>query len=80
MSQPRNLLFILGSLAGGGAERIVIEVMSKIDRQRFAPTLAVGKKLGEMLDQVPADVEVIELAPRHKRLRGWRSFARNSGG
>jgi glycosyltransferase involved in cell wall biosynthesis len=53
-----DALFILPSLAGGGAERVVLTLLRHIDRTRFRPTLAVvdledATYLGELPDDVP---------------------------
>lgn len=57
---PRRLrvLFVIGTLSGGGAERQVIEILKHLDRTRFEPILYVGHRRGELLDEVPTDVPV----------------------
>lgn len=54
----RKILFVLGSLGAGGAERQVLRILTHLDRERYAPSLYVINREGELLDQVPSDVPV----------------------
>jgi glycosyltransferase involved in cell wall biosynthesis len=56
-SRPR-ILFVIGTMGGGGAERQVIEILKRLDRSRFEPFLYLAMKQGELLDEVPADVPI----------------------
>ena len=56
-SRPR-VLFVIGTMGGGGAERQVIEILKRLDRNRFEPFLYLAMKQGELLDQVPSDVPI----------------------
>lgn len=49
---------MLGSLGAGGAERQVLRILKHLDRTRFAPSLYVVNREGELLEHVPADVPV----------------------
>ena len=57
---PRRLriLFVIGTMSAGGAERQVIEILKHLDRARFDPILYVASRRGELLSEVPADVPV----------------------
>ena len=56
---PRlRVLFVIGTMGGGGAERQVIEILRRLDRTRFEPLLYLAMKQGELLGQVPADVPI----------------------
>ena len=57
---PRRLrvLFAIGSMGGGGAERQVVEILKHLDRSRFEPVLYLGRRSGELLSEVPADVPI----------------------
>lgn len=62
MPTPRRILFLLPSLAGGGAERVVTTLLHHLDRTRFAPALAVLSMRNAVLkDAIPQDVELIDL-------------------
>ena len=53
-----RVLFVIGSMGGGGAERQVLEILKRIDRTRFEPLLYLAVKNGELLPEVPADVPI----------------------
>lgn len=53
MPRPLRVLFAVPSLAGGGAERVVLTLLAHLDRTRFAPELAAGTLAGPYADQVP---------------------------
>lgn len=54
-----RVLFVIGTMSGGGAERQVIEILRLIDRSKFEPLLYLANRTGELLSQVPSDVPVI---------------------
>lgn len=56
--KPKNVLFVIGSMGGGGAERQIIEIIKRLDRARFRPVLYLHHRTGELLDEVPADVPI----------------------
>jgi glycosyltransferase involved in cell wall biosynthesis len=59
---PRSVLFLLPTLRGGGAERVIITLLQHLDRGRFRPTLAVVDMSDAVYRaDVPADVELIDL-------------------
>ena len=53
-----NVLFFIGSMGGGGAERQIVEILKRLDRTRFCPLLYLHHRRGELLDEVPADVPI----------------------
>ena len=58
-SLPRlRVLFVIGTMGGGGAERQVVEMLKRLDRTRFEPMLYLAMKQGELLAEVPADVPI----------------------
>jgi glycosyltransferase involved in cell wall biosynthesis len=57
----QQIAFILPSFAGGGAERVVINLLRLVDRQLFSPALIVLDSRGPLADQVPDDVTVCTL-------------------
>ncbi len=59
---PVKALFVSPSMAGGGAERVFATLLTHLDRRRFAPTLALAHKTGPLLEALPPDVEVLDLA------------------
>lgn len=63
----KKILFIIPSLAGGGAERVFSLLVKHIDRSSFIPALALLKKEGPFLSDVPADVDLINLQSEKSR-------------
>lgn len=61
MNAKRRLLFIDGPLGGGGAERVLIDILRNIDYSRYDVDLAVICRGGALMDEVPPEVNVIEL-------------------
>jgi glycosyltransferase involved in cell wall biosynthesis len=59
-----RVLFAIGSMAGGGAERQVVEYLRHLDRNRFVPLLYLIAKEGELLGDVPNDVQVLSFSER----------------
>ena len=68
---PRRLrvLFVIGTMSGGGAERQVIEILRHLDRARFEPLLYLASREGELLGEIPADVPLF--AFRDGRPESW---------
>jgi len=57
----KQVLVFRPTLGDGGADRVTVTVLQHLDRARFAPTLVLVRKTGVLVDEVPADVPVIEL-------------------
>ncbi len=56
---PRlRVLFVIGSMHAGGAERQVVEMLRHLDRERFEPFLYLAHRDGVLLADVPGDVPV----------------------
>jgi glycosyltransferase involved in cell wall biosynthesis len=67
-SRPLEVLFLVPSLRGGGAERVMVTLCRHLDRTRFKPTLCVVDMSDAVYaSEVPGDVELIDL--RSKRVR-----------
>lgn len=57
----KKILFIIGSLRGGGAEKALVELLAHFDYTRFDVTLCVVFYGGVYMEQIPASVKVIYL-------------------
>lgn len=66
-SNPRRVLFILPSLAGGGAERAVVILLRRLNRVRFEPHLALLDFAGPYSAELPPDLPVHNLRVRRVR-------------
>lgn len=67
---PAKVLFLLPAMAGGGAERVVIHLLRRLDPTEFVPSLLLLDRSGELLPEIPPDVPVFECG-RHGKNRGW---------
>ncbi|OYW25074.1 MAG: hypothetical protein B7Z55_00405 [Planctomycetales bacterium 12-60-4] len=72
---PLRVLFTIGSLGSGGAERRLVELLQHLDRRRIAPVLMLMEKQGALLDEVPADIPVIAWrSPTARQSLAWRAL------
>lgn len=68
-SQDRaKVLFVLANFAGGGAERVALTLLQRLDRDAFAPLLAVLEATGPLRSLLPGDTALHDLGrPRLSR-------------
>ncbi|MCC7162722.1 MAG: glycosyltransferase [Anaerolineae bacterium] len=71
----RKVLVVRPALGAGGAEQVTVTLLRHLDRARFESTLALVRKEGVFLVQVPPDVKVHDLRGRNLWL-GWIPLAR----
>jgi len=71
----RRLAVPLPFMGGGGTERVVLTLLRHLPRSRFAPELVLFERKGPLLDQIPADVSVVDLATPRLRGAGPRLWA-----
>ena len=57
----KSILFFLPYLGGGGAQRVFINILKALDKNKYNLTLVVIDKDGPYLSQIPAQVKLIEL-------------------
>src|SRR5512135_814503 len=57
----KKVFFVIPSMGGGGAERVFLQILKNVDREKFLPILVLFEKKGEYLDLVPEDIKIIEL-------------------
>lgn len=63
-----KVLFVLANFAGGGAERVALTLLQGLDRDAFAPQLAVLEAAGPLRDLVPGATPLHDLGqPRLSR-------------
>lgn len=58
MTRPVQVLFVAGSLGGGGAERRLIDLLNNLNREKIAPRLYLAYRRGELLPEAPPDVPI----------------------
>ncbi len=67
----RRIALLLGSLSGGGAERIVLELASALTQREYTVDLVVCRLEGDLVSEIPGGVRPVALgvAPRSALLR-----------
>lgn len=63
----KRYLFIDGQLNGGGAERVLIDVLRNFDYSRYEVTLLQINAGGTLIDEVPSEVHVVTAWPGYTR-------------
>jgi len=59
-------LFVIPSLSGGGAERILLEIIKNLTPKKFQPQLVLFERRGPYLSQLPSEVKVYDLKKRRR--------------
>lgn len=65
MTKKIRILFAIGSLGGGGAERVLLDQLSRLNREKFTPLLYLVSHTGSLLSELPEDVPVFAFNTRH---------------
>ncbi|HMC09690.1 MAG TPA: glycosyltransferase, partial [Pirellulaceae bacterium] len=66
MTRRIRVLFAIGEMSGGGSQRQMIGILQRLDRTRFEPQLYLVSPGGELLSEVPADVQIRAFGNRHQ--------------
>jgi len=66
----KRILFTLTDLGGGGAERVVVTLLRHLSRDEFDLHLALVRKRGRFLADVPSDIPVHDLKAERVRNAG----------
>jgi glycosyltransferase involved in cell wall biosynthesis len=74
-SAPARVLFAIPSMALGGSQRVMLNLLHQIDTERFEPHVAVLERGGVWLQDIPSHIPVHELGVRRAR-RAVFPFAR----
>lgn len=56
----KKIAFIMPDLRGGGAEKVLIDILRNIDKVKFKITLILLEKEGVYVQKIPSGIEVIE--------------------
>lgn len=66
--QPARISFLLDNLAGGGAERVMLNLATGFARLGHPVDVLVCKMEGSLCDKIPKDVNVVQLKASSSRL------------
>jgi glycosyltransferase involved in cell wall biosynthesis len=67
MKEKTKITFILPSLAGGGAQRVILNLIKNIDKSKFVLELILFNKTGPLVDFLPNDISVVSLGKNRLR-------------
>ena len=59
----RNVLFMIESLSGGGAEKVLSVLLKHLDREKFDVTLCLVNDVGVYKDEVRPYVRLCSILP-----------------
>jgi glycosyltransferase involved in cell wall biosynthesis len=66
-----KLMFVIPEMTGGGAERILLDIMKNLDRTRFDVSLILFQTGGEFFSEIPENIPIHDLKEsRHYRMTG----------
>lgn len=74
MTQRKSLLFVIESLAGGGAEKVLSTLVKYLNKTKFKITLCCVSNVGTYLDEVKEYVEYQYILPDPSGLSGLPLF------
>lgn len=69
MVKIKKILFIINSLGGGGAEKVLVDMLKNFDYTRFDVELLLSIRSGVFLDDLPSKVKVISVYSKHDSFR-----------
>lgn len=57
----RKIFFIIPTLSGGGAEKVMVHLLRHIDMNKFNPYLVLFEKKGQYLKELPSNIQIFYL-------------------
>ena len=57
----KKVMFVIPSLAGGGAEKVLVDIITNLNYERYEISLILFEKKGQYLSLVPDDVKIYDL-------------------
>ena len=56
----KKLLFYIGTIGGGGAERVLLELLKHLDRDKYRLSIVMNRLNGRWVTRIPPDVKIID--------------------
>ena len=72
-ARRRSVCFVAPSLAGGGAERVAVQVLNALDVDRWDRSMFLFERSGPYLDDLSASI-ALYVAPSGSRFAAWRAL------
>lgn len=73
-NQRINLLFVIESLSGGGAEKVLVTLLRHLNYSKFAVTLCCIVNKGEHIKHIDPRVRYTYLLPNPEHLSKWQKW------
>ena len=70
----KKILFLIESLSGGGAEKVLSTLLQHLDYNKFEVTLCCISDIGKYKDTVLPFVHYTAILPNSSNLKGWKLF------
>ena len=62
----KKLMFIIPSLSGGGAEKVLVDIISNLDSENYKIVLVLFNAEGIFMDKIPSNVDIFDLKKKSK--------------
>lgn len=62
----KKIMFIIISLVGGGAERVLVDIINRLDAKKYAIYLVLFEKKGLYLSSIPDYVKIYDLKKKNR--------------
>lgn len=76
MSRRKKVLFLIGSLSGGGVAKSMINLLQAFDKERYEVSLWIGHSGGLYANMVPEGVKVLICPVRDALFEGMRGIVK----
>lgn len=74
MKKRIKILFLIESLAGGGAEKVITTLLQNLDYNKYDVTLCCISDVGKYQKKISPFVHYISILPDSSKIKGWRLF------
>lgn len=64
--EKKKLMFVIPSLEGGGAEKVLVDIISNLNNKKYRLMLVLFNAKGIFLEKIPPDIEIYDLKKRSK--------------
>ena len=70
----RKILFLIESLSGGGAEKVLSTLLQHLDYSKLEVTICCITDIGKYVEEVKPYVNYTSILPNPSDLKGWKKF------
>ncbi len=66
VKMKKKIMFIIASLNGGGAEKVLVNIVNNLSSYHYKITLVLFEKKGSFLDKIQNHIEIIDLKKKNR--------------